>query len=1401
MSSTKSSYLNITNGYIDSLINYVLDVKPYHVKLSEIVEEFLFNEDINVKMKEHDHTLVFLGPDILPSTRTATGVRLKRSQSWSKELTSDGQRAIWRVPLTSTAKFASHSNQNVFNTGSDRDLQIPGIENMDVQNSDTNATDGNFVFNPRRWDGPGIPDVRIDGNNQQESYDYDLSRGVFSFDTKHHQMWKELNLDINELVDTPSNPKFANQQGYAIYPNVAKPFGTLSNVYTEQSYEEWTVTWVDGSDGPVFEIKYPNRDSIGNRTYTDISGTIEEVFNVVSPEIDYSTNTYTVYDNTTGNVLIMFTYTVNALGIEIALGDSYTLTPSSKIVVSNDTLPQTWSLIKTNPIVITSPSRYISNSDGTGDAFVNVYTKSLDYVAEPYNWYITFFSATEYDIVRVQADLNGNDLVEGNSVNVGSGNLANNFSFKNEYVHFTIIPNTTIFGNGDQLVFSSNHRTANYKVYSGGSEGMQAQWWADAKIGEYYWNGHIGFKIPKLEMFAEMENSTIITSSSGDDNTWDTAITNTQVLHSIEQQNGIFVTAGEDGIVGGSVDGATWASDLASIFTPTGNERFITVGTEGLIALSTPVAKWTEINPGTGVANGMQWQPQASHTTANLNGSTMVPDFMAMTDQAYQDYNYNGDTNVAAINAIIVVGDAGTIITSVNGIGWASQVSNTSQNLNAVTWGADFTNASNDNHYRPRPSIVAVGNNGAILWSNDRLNWFEATGDVYTNPNLYSVIYEPISGVFIAVGSNGTILRSEDYGHTWLNLNPFAGHGTLPNFTDIAFGNGMYVAVSSNGYVAESTDGITWTSYHFKSLNGIAFGNGIFVAVGGQKTDYTAFYQTPGYDVNSVAEPSTYVVKFVTSSIPETATTPYVPATATVFNNLYGYKSGLKAGQTWTDDLVSFKLLETSGMLYAKGDVVKVHLTPMTTLSQSVGYDRSKYDASNYDEDIGETKIPLFYDQQYFELYHSYGSVIFQNFSDTNSLIIDKVYNDRVRFKIVGSGAAFPELGSHADWLPIDLHVATFADLSTTISAYSGANPDQLIFTIDQPRYLSTNFNASALLTFDPIFLRDYLPFNTKFQLEFLPDEDYGQTINVKISEDIRIYSRIHLDLFDGPMWNNQTGTAFRGSYYFPYDWVNKTYHMNTPTPFRGYQQYPFVVNINDTHFDHYETLASMFISENYMISVVDATNISTTLNRSGVISGYNLRPYNENDNTPYGGADDIDAATTGIAEGLSIIEHRVTEIPTGYEAIQYDYFTYDQDMDLQATRYHIFYDYNKHPLISSNPMSLGLNVFAPGQFNPSLPVSATNNPYAPVLAPGKTVISAEEYVVQVLNRVYARVPDMWVQSIDGDGNLIPGTPTFVIATLANVFPQIPDMTNPIFNAFLFVSPLNFPFRLTIANS
>jgi hypothetical protein len=354
-------------------------------------------------------------------------------------------------------------------------------------------------------------------------------------------------------------------------------------------------------------------------------------------------------------------------------------------------------------------------------------------------------------------------------------------------------------------------------------------------------------------------------------------------------------------------------------------------------------------------------------------------------------------------------------------------------------------------------------------------------------------------------------------------------------------------------------------------------------------------------------------------------------------------------------------------------------------------------------------------------------------------------------------------------------------------------------------------------------------------------------------------------------MWNNQTGSAFRGSYWTPYDWENKTYHFDTPTPFEGYQQYPFTIHINDTYFEHYETLGYLFLGEGppsgywawhipspmipnnsvppapdqlvkitqisnpgdqawtyplHPISVDDASNIKTSIDRTGIISGYNALAYNSQG---YSGQDDIDASTAGFAEGLFIIEHEHNPAPSGYEAVQYEYFAYDTDIDLVATRYHIFYDAIKHMMIPTSPMLQGLNIFAPQPYNPALPMSATNNPYGPAVAPGYNITSAEEYIVQIVNRTYIAVPDMWVKSIDGNGNLITGSPTYVIATMSNVLPQIPDMNlvyNPItglsepklfdpitglevptaqprFNAFLFKLPvgMNFPFRLTIANS
>jgi hypothetical protein len=53
---------------------------------------------------------------------------------------------------------------------------------------------------------------------------------------------------------------------------------------------------------------------------------------------------------------------------------------------------------------------------------------------------------------------------------------------------------------------------------------------------------------------------------------------------------------------------------------------------------------------------------------------------------------------------------------------------------------------------------------------------------------------------------------------------------------DVAFGNGLYVAVGGDATIATSPDGITWTIRRMSTgqavLNGVEFGNGLFVAVG-----------------------------------------------------------------------------------------------------------------------------------------------------------------------------------------------------------------------------------------------------------------------------------------------------------------------------------------------------------------------------------------------------------------------------------------------------------------------------------------------------------------------------------------------------------------------------------------
>lgn len=117
---------------------------------------------------------------------------------------------------------------------------------------------------------------------------------------------------------------------------------------------------------------------------------------------------------------------------------------------------------------------------------------------------------------------------------------------------------------------------------------------------------------------------------------------------------------------------------------------------------------------------------------------------------------------------------------------------------------------------------ISMGDNGG--GGSCGTNWTAQAATLYYGGQVYA------GGMFVAAGFD--LFTSTD-GITWTTRTSPAGFGDA---IDIAYGNGTFVAISSNGAnrVATSTDGINWTSRtaaENNTWNNIAYGNGLFVAV------------------------------------------------------------------------------------------------------------------------------------------------------------------------------------------------------------------------------------------------------------------------------------------------------------------------------------------------------------------------------------------------------------------------------------------------------------------------------------------------------------------------------------------------------------------------------------------
>lgn len=1030
---SSNSALNIANGHVNALIDFVLDYKPYHTKLSQIIEEFIFEDTMTVAMTDSVGLTAFLGADILnPAQYTGSG--RKSAISWLQNLISDGNRTIFATPLVSTPKLSSHVNQEKFICGVDDDLQIPGI------------TGG--VFSPKRFDGPGITRISNNGNQLHESIDFSISHGAFSFNTYSNSEWKEN--DVESITDFPK------QSGSLQYKNLFAENGTIKDIVgniSSPDYQEWVLECIfyDGVNAQLSVVG-------------SISGNIGTAdFDVPFSHPELSFLFTNAQDDAPGELPT------------IAVGDQFILTPIKKITIHPTAPEEIWTIVKVNPECLTSLSFTPGASSRTSLPDIQVFTRDLHKTPKS-TWTITFTDPTHYDI-NAKDEFNvdipgypkiGLELIDG-------------CAYKDSLMHFSFIPVSGGFVTGDEFEFTISEEKPVYRLF-GSVSGWDP---LEAEIGKWYWNGKIGFKVPHFDYFPIAYSATIAVSEDGEN--WTTIINDDTILYDVHYVNTGpkigFLVSGNQSAVASSLEGFTWQNDIVALASD--GQRSIVVGESGLVATSTVITE----SPLT-----YTWASRNSRTDNDLNDITYAEGFFLTLPP------------IGANGLFIAVGDHGTIISSATGDSWLLQSSGTTEHLHGIAWKADSPTSV---------IFVIVGDNGAILNSTDGLNWTLATSG--TTEHLNKVLYVEELGKFFTIGKLGTILSSTD-GISWVS----EASGSVKELFDIAFKSasgsllqGKLVVVGEDGTLLTSLDGgATWATGISSPFNAITFGSSpnIFVAVGGGPIEATQI--TFDADVHPMSEASVYTITFQD------------PTHATVVNNVYGYRRGLKPNEPWTDGLSSFTISDYPSA-FNRGDVVKVYIAHTSSTKVSGDYGDLPYDTTPYDSGFALINKPYGYFQNYFPFTHSDGSVIINNCVTNDNLVIDKAVFDWLQLRIdTATNITHPLLATTNDgWVPLEYRLynrvdgnndpisdANFSDLATRIDAYLASDPDYRVFSLEQPRYKCTDRSSKCTLTFNEDFVQDYLPLGTHFTLRSMPQDSYGQTIKVRITEKLRIFASINMN-------------------------------------------------------------------------------------------------------------------------------------------------------------------------------------------------------------------------------------------------------------------------------------------------
>ena len=304
-----SNYLYSSNA-VDSLIAYINDVKPYHSKLTEIVEEYQFYETMGVSIGDNTHF-----------TKT------KIAGIWDTESYSNGLFAQQiNLPFFKQTKSSKNWNNALRIVPSQNDSQLPGVTSAYYLKHNT-----------------GVRQVTRNKLSQIEGVDFHISHGAHTL---------QVDGANTSCVETPfanivgddsakwvKGLQLISEETTLQYGETSSENAIVTNIVPNlnaDAYEEWTLECVQTVPNTrvIFSVTGSETGLIGYA----FPGTVFNSFN------------------------ISFLIKKKPDSVSFTLGEKLVLTPSNKIVTHKSyNQNEKWSLIKVNPIAYLRP-KFIKTS-------------------------------------------------------------------------------------------------------------------------------------------------------------------------------------------------------------------------------------------------------------------------------------------------------------------------------------------------------------------------------------------------------------------------------------------------------------------------------------------------------------------------------------------------------------------------------------------------------------------------------------------------------------------------------------------------------------------------------------------------------------------------------------------------------------------------------------------------------------------------------------------------------------------------------------------------------------------------------------------------------------------------------------------------------------------------------